>query len=226
VALTRTQREFIKDASQELRGPIMVCRGHLELLGDDPEERRETLALVMDELDRMGRIVNGLQLLAEAEQPGFLQPDRIDLELFTHELTAKASALASRRWMLDDTADGNLVADRQRLTEAVMNLALNAVQHTRADDTIAIGTSVTGNEVRLWVRDTGSGISVADQARIFTRFTRGADAHLRYRGGGLGLAIVREIADAHGGQVELESRVGEGSTFTIALPRHPSKGSI
>jgi two-component system, OmpR family, sensor kinase len=225
VTLTPAQREFIKDASHELRGPIMVCRGHLELLGDDPEERRETLTLVMDELERMGRIVKGLELLAEAEQPDFLRSERIDLELFTHDLTAKASAVASRRWVLDDTPEGNLVADRQRLTEAVMNLALNAVQHTRADDTIASGASVTEDEARLWVRDTGSGISVADQAHIFDPFTRGTDAQQRYRGGGLGLAIVKAIADAHGGQVELESRVGEGSTFTIVLPRHPSEGS-
>jgi two-component system, OmpR family, sensor kinase len=222
-ATFRSQREFVQDASHELRDPLTICRGHLELIGDDPEERQRTIGLVMDELERMGRIVNGMQLLADAEQPGFLQPDWIDLELFTHELTAKASALDSRRWMLDDTADGALLADRQRLTEAVMNLAHNAVSHTVEDDTIAIGTSLTEDEARLWVRDTGSGISVADQARIFNRFTRGRDAHLRYRGGGLGLAIVRAIADAHGGRVELESRLGQGSTFTIVLPREQAR---
>jgi two-component system, OmpR family, sensor kinase len=112
-----------------------------------------------------------------------------------------------------------IVADRHRLTEAVMNLAHNAVQHTRDQDAIAIGTALNDSEIRLWVRDTGFGVSESDQARIFERFTRGRDAHRRYRGGGLGLSIVRAIAEAHGGRVELESRLGEGSTFTMVLPR-------
>jgi signal transduction histidine kinase len=75
------------------------------------------------------------------------------------------------------------------------------------------------------VRDTGTGIAVPDQALIFERFKRGAGAHRRYRGGGLGLAIVRAIAEAHGGRVELESRLGEGSTFAIVLPTHPAEGA-
>jgi signal transduction histidine kinase len=107
----------------------------------------------------------------------------------------------------------------------VMNLAHNAVQHTREVDTIAIGTSLVEDEVRIWVRDTGGGIPLSDQTRIFERFTRGRDAHRRYRGGGLGLAIVRTIAEAHEGRVELESRLGEGATFTIVLPRDPSEGT-
>ena len=126
----KSQREFIQDTSHELRDPLTICRGHLELLGDDPEERRETLALVLDELDRMGGIVNDLQLLAEAEQTDFLRPEEIDLETLTHELAAKARALAPRQWELDDVGDGTLLADRHGLTEAMMNLAHNAVQHT------------------------------------------------------------------------------------------------
>jgi two-component system, OmpR family, sensor kinase len=221
----RSQRQFTQDASHELRDPLTICRGHLELIGDDPEERRETIALVLDELDRMARIVDDLQLLAEAEQPDFLRSERVDLGLFAHELVTKASALAPRQWKLDETADEVTIAvDRHRLTEAVMNLAHNAAKHTVADDTIAIGTSASDGEVRLWVRDTGRGIPISDQARIFDRFSRGRDAHRRYRGGGLGLAIVKAIAEAHGGHVELESRLGEGSTFTIVVPRYPSEG--
>jgi signal transduction histidine kinase len=221
MGLTRDQLEFIQDATHELRDPITICRGHLELLGDDPEERSETLALVMEELDRLGRIVDDLQLLAEAERFDFLRREWIDLELFAHELAALAAGLASRRWTLDDddAAAGSFLADRQRLTEAVMNLARNAVQHTLAGDTVAIGASLNEEDVHLWVRDTGFGIAVSDQARIFDPFTRDPGAHLRYRGGGLGLAIVKAIAEAHGGRVELESRLGEGSTFTVVLPR-------
>jgi two-component system, OmpR family, sensor kinase len=214
----QSQREFVQDASHELRDPLTICRGHLELLGDDPEERRATTALVLDELDRIGRIVDDLQLLAEAEHPDFLRREWIDLELLTHELLAKATALAPRRWGLDGIGSRMIMADRQRLTEAVMNLAHNAVQHTVSHDSIAIGSAVVGSDVRLWVRDTGSGISAEDQQVIFERFKRGSDAHRRYRGGGLGLAIVKTVAEAHGGHVELDSRLGEGSTFTMVIP--------
>jgi signal transduction histidine kinase len=99
------------------------------------------------------------------------------------------------------------------------------VQHTLETETVAIGTSMDDEEVRLWVRDTGTGITVSDQPRIFERFKRGTGAHLRYRGGGLGLAIVKAIAEAHEGRIELESRLGEGSTFTIVLPAKPSEGN-
>jgi signal transduction histidine kinase len=221
----RSQRAFIEDASHELRDPLTVCRGHLDVLGEDPEERRRTLALVKDELDRMGRIVDDMGVLAEAEQPDFLRPDWVDLGPFAEELLAKASALAPRNWRLDQIEDVTLLADRHRLTEGVMNLASNAVHHTVGGDTIALGTSVTEDEARLWVRDTGSGITVSDQGRIFERFTRGTDARRRYRGSGLGLAIVKAIAEAHGGGVELESRLREGSRFAIVLPRRPGEGT-
>jgi two-component system, OmpR family, sensor kinase len=194
------------------------------LLGDDPEERRETVALVLDELDRMGRLVDDLQLLADSEQPDFLQPDAFDLGTYTDDLIAKARALASRRWMLDDRAEGMVVADRHRLTEAVMNLAHNAVQHTTEHEEIGIGTTLTDEHVLLWVRDEGAGVALSDQPRIFDRFTRGRGAHRRYRGGGLGLAIVKAIAEAHGGRVALESDLGSGSTFTIVIPRHDATG--
>jgi signal transduction histidine kinase len=222
-AILQGERKFVQDASHELRDPLQICRGHLELIGDEPEERLATLALVTDELDRMGRMVDDLQLLAEAEQPDFLRVEWIDLGALARELVTKASALGSRPWELDHAADGTILADRHRLTEAVMNLAHNAVQHTDERETIAIGTSLSKDEARLWVRDTGAGVPVSDQARIFNRFTRGTGARRRYRGGGLGLAIVRAIAEAHGGKVELQSRLGQGSIFTIVIPRPPEE---
>jgi two-component system OmpR family sensor kinase len=220
----RGQREFVQDASHELRDPLTICRGHLELLGDDPVEQRQTIGLVIDELDRMSRMVDDLQLLAEAEQPDFVQREPLDLALIAHELVAKASALGPRRWTLDHAAGGTVLADRHRLTEAVMNLAHNALQHTKSDDTIAIGTALTHDEALIWVRDTGTGVPLSEQERIFDRFTRGREASRRYRGGGLGLANVKAIAEAHDGRVELESRLNEGSTFTIIIPRYASDG--
>jgi two-component system OmpR family sensor kinase len=213
----QSQRDFVRDVNHELRDPLTIIRGQLQLMDGDENRRRVKLAL--DEVDRMGTIVDDLRLLAEADQPGFLQLEWIDLGALTDELHSKASALASRRWVVDRAGDGTFFADRHRLTEAVINLAHNAVQHTEESETVAIGTSANGGEVHIWVRDTGTGISVSDQAVIFDRFTRGTDAHLRYRGGGLGLAIVKAIAEAHGGRVDLMSRLGEGSRFTIVLPR-------
>jgi two-component system, OmpR family, sensor kinase len=226
-AVFRNQREFVRDANHELRDPLTIIRGHLELMSqdDEDEERQRTIKILLDELDRVGRIVTDLQLLAEAEQPGFLDLEWIDAEDLSRELVSKATALDARTWELERAATGTFFADRHRLTEAVMNLAHNAVQHTTAADTIAIGSSLVDGEVRFWVRDTGEGISVQDQAIIFDRFTRGADSHGRYPGGGLGLAIVKAIAEAHGGRVELQSRRGEGATFTIVVPKEANEGA-
>nr|WP_242055819.1 histidine kinase dimerization/phospho-acceptor domain-containing protein [Nostoc flagelliforme] len=185
-----SQRDFINDASHELRTPITIIRGHLELLsvGDDPEERRETLELVTDELDRMNRFVDDLLLLAKAEQPDFLNLETVEIGSLTEELYAKVKALGVRDWRLEAKASGRIVADRQRLTQAIMNLTVNATQHTQEGDVIALGSSLKKGRVRLWVRDTGNGINPNDQKRIFQRFARGANGRCS-DGAGLGLAI-------------------------------------
>ena len=215
-----SQRAFVSDAGHELRTPITIIRGHLELLGDDPRERRETVELVTDELDRMTRFVDDLLTLAKAERTDFLQAEDLDLDVLTEELVAKAGALGQRTWKLDAIGAGRITADRQRLTQAVMNLAQNAVEHTAQGDEIALGSRLDGATARLWVRDTGPGVAVADQGRIFERFAR-AGGRRRSEGAGLGLAIVRAIADAHGGTVRVDSRNGDGSTFTIEIPTEP-----
>lgn len=212
-----SQRDFINDASHELRTPITIIRGHLELMGDDPQDRHETMELVFDELDRMSRFVNDLLLLAKAEQPDFLTLETVDINSLTEELYAKAKGLGDRNWRLQAKGSGKLMVDRQRLTQAVMNLAQNATQHTSTSDVIALGSTVTNGKARFWVRDTGAGIVAADQERIFERFARGMGRR-RSEGAGLGLSIVRAIAETHGGSVELSSFPGDGSTFTIVIP--------
>jgi signal transduction histidine kinase len=212
-----TQRQFVDDAGHELRTPITVIRGHLELLDEDPWERRKTLALIMDELDRMQRIVNDLLVLAKAEQPDFLNLDTVDLTTLTEEIHAKTGPIADRDWRLERVGRGVVVADRQRLTQAVMQLAHNAVQHTAEGDLIGLGSSVADGEARLWVRDTGPGIPRVQQEAIFRRFSRGAGGR-RSEGAGIGLAIVKAIAEAHHGRVELDSRPGAGSNFALVIP--------
>jgi two-component system, OmpR family, sensor kinase len=212
-----TQRRFLDDAGHELRTPITIARGHLELLGDDPQEKEETVALVLDELSRMARIVNDLLLLAKAEEPDFLEREPVDVDALTDELHAKVPALGDRQWVLEARGEGVVAADRQRLTQAVVQLAQNAVQHTRPGDEIALGSSVTPEELRLWVRDSGPGIAADEQERIFDRFVR-AQGNRHREGAGLGLSIVRAIAEAHGGRVVLRSRPGAGALFTLVLP--------
>lgn len=213
-----SQRSFINDASHELRTPLTIIQGHLELMGDDPAEQQETLDLVMDEIDRMGRFVNDLLVLAKADRPDFLQPETIDVEPFTEEIFSKARVLADRRWQLQASGQGTFVGDRQRITGALINLAQNATQHTQPEDTIELGMVSQAQAIRFWVRDTGEGISPDDQQRIFDRFARVANRYRRSEGAGLGLAIVKAIVDAHGGHIELTSQPRSGATFSLIFP--------
>lgn len=212
------QRTFIDDAGHELRTPITIIRGHLELMGDDADDRRETLAVVSDELDRMARIVNDLLLLAKAEQSDFVQLEPVELVDLTSELLAKARALSDRAWTLDACAEGTIRADPQRITQAALNLARNAVEHTVPGSEIGLGSAWVDRALHLWVRDTGTGIDPAEQDRIFGRFARGRSHRRHSEGAGLGLAIAGSVAAAHGGRIEVDSAPGRGATFTIVLP--------
>jgi two-component system, OmpR family, sensor kinase len=210
------QRDFLDDAGHELRTPLTIVRGQLELLEEDPASRRRTIELVLDEVRRMGRIVDELILLAKSDEPDFLQLEPIDVGTLTKELHAKASALGQRRWEVDAVGRGIIVADRQRLTQAVVQLARNAVEHTEEGAEIGLGSRVSPGEARFWVRDTGPGVPPEERERIFERFERGTDAN--HEGAGLGLAIVTAIARAHGGRAEFDGAGREGATFSITVP--------
>jgi two-component system, OmpR family, sensor kinase len=213
-----SQRRFLNDASHELRMPLAVVRGHLELITDDPEDRRQTMELVRDELKRMDRIVDELLTLAKAERPDFLSPEPIRTDALLTELLEKVRPLAARDWRLDGTVPEPILADKQRLVQAVMNLVDNAIRATKEHDMIAIGAAADGDHVRVWVRDTGPGVDLEHRERIFDRFARGPDQPRGEGGSGLGLAIVRAVAEAHGGRIELDSS-GLGSRFELVLPR-------
>jgi signal transduction histidine kinase len=216
------QRAFVDDAGHELRTPITIVRGHLDVMGDSAEERNQTLTLVSEELDRMARIVEDLLVLAKAEQPDFIRPEPVEVADLTTDVLMRARALGDRDWRLDACAEGEVLADRQRVTQAMLNLARNAVEHTAPGDEIGVGSAWGGDGVRLWVRDLGPGVDPAERERIFERFARGGSGHRRSDGAGLGLAIVRSVVAAHGGRVELDSRPGAGATFTLVLPAAPA----
>jgi signal transduction histidine kinase len=214
-----SQRAFLNDVGHELRTPITIIRGHLELLDDDPDERRRTVALVLDELDRFGRLVADLLTIARAEQPDFLRVAPLEVVEFLDRVAAQVQPLGERHWSVVARQPAVVVADPDRLTQALVNLAANAVRHTVPGSVIELGAAVEGANVRFWVRDEGTGVAPEDRARIFERFTRGRDRLTgSSEGAGLGLAIVNAIAVAHGGRTELESTLGRGSTFSIVIP--------
>lgn len=219
-ALIFAQREFLRDAGHELRTPLTVLRGHVELLPHErcEADRLQTVELLLDEIDRMSRLVAELSMLARADRPEFLQRSAIDLSAFTEAAFRKAAGLAERRWQLLNCGTGMVEADSDRLTQCLMNLAENAVRHTRPQDRIEIGSGRDGDgTVRLWVADSGSGIEPAIQHRIFDRFVRGG-TRSDEAGSGLGLSIVKAIMAAHGGRVIVTSEPGLGSTFTLLIP--------
>lgn len=221
------QRQFLDDAGHELRTPVTIVRGHLEVMEEDPQERAATLALVDDELRRMGRLIDDLIMLARSERPDFLRPEPTNLTDLVVETFTKATGLADRRWRLDQTPEVDARVDPVRLTQALLQLAANAVAHTEEGDAIAFGGAVQEGaaqgagadpRVLLWVRDEGSGIAREEQQQIFQRFVRSGPRGSRERSSGLGLAIVANIAHAHGGRVTVDSTPGRGATFTLVLP--------
>ncbi len=215
------QRQFLDDAGHELKTPLTVLRGHLELLdADDPDEVAETRALLLDEIDRMARLVGDLILLAKTDRPDFLTSSPVSVERLTHTLLSKARGLADRDWQLDGAAEGIVAMDEQRITQAVLQLADNAVKHTETGDTIAIGSEIDGASMRIWVRDTGPGVRESDRAHIFERFGRSV-VRADDEGFGLGLSIVAAIVHAHNGEVAVSDETPSGARFVITLPARP-----
>ena len=214
-----SQRQFLDDAGHELRTPLTILQGHLELTdASNPEEVEATRDLLLDEVDRMARLTTDLIMLAKTDQPDFVSLKAVDLGPFTETLLDKVRALGARDWRLDGTADCTAQVDPQRLGQALIQLAENAVKHTEVGDEIGIGSSDDDRDgVRLWVRDTGHGVRDEDKPVIFERFGRG-EVHEGDAGVGLGLSIARAIAVAHGGDLSVQDVVPRGALFVIRLP--------
>lgn len=220
------QREFIADASHELRTPITVIRGQIEVLAAEPdptaEDVRRAAAHVEREILRVSRLVDDLLLLAQAEHRGFLRLERVELGPFVVQLWDGISLTAERRFELGPVPSGILLADPDRLAQALRNLAGNAIRHTGEPDGLVrleVDQPAPGR-LRFTVADDGPGIPPAERERVFERFHRTDPARSRAAGGaGLGLAIVRAIADAHHGEVRATApRTGHGARLELTLP--------
>jgi len=217
-ALLSQQERFLHDASHELRTPVTIARGHLELLARDGTRPPE-VEVALDELGRIERIVERQLLLAKVGWDGLLGVQEIDLEAFVEDVFVRWSDVAPRVWRLGNVAGGTLLADEESLRIALDALLENAVKYTERTDAIdVIATRVAGG-VEISVADEGVGIPPEALGRIFERFARADAARTRDGGGaGLGLAIVDAVAKAHGGECSVESS-GSGATFVLLLPR-------
>jgi two-component system OmpR family sensor kinase len=213
------QRRLLADVSHQLRTPLTVARGHLEVLArsqSHPDtEQSETITLVIDELTQMSLMAERLLLLGQALEPDFLLKEPIDLSTLLDEVYDAAQVMATRHWILKPAPDITFCGDPSKLRGALLNLIDNAVKATNEDGTIEIGASV-GRELTMEVADDGHGISAENQLRVFDRFRRFAATSAG--GSGLGLAIVKAVAEAHGGRVELTSAAGQGCRVRIHLP--------
>jgi two-component system OmpR family sensor kinase len=219
------QREFVADASHELRTPLTVIGGQLEVLAAEPDPSREDIQrvqrLVSAEIARMSRLVDDMLLLASSEHEGFLRCQTIELAPFIQDLWSATTAGDDRRFELGRVPAGRLRCDPDRLAQALRNLIENGLSHTAAPDGhVCLDTSVLPNgAVRFTVSDDGPGIPPEQRERIFDRFHRTDEARDRVAGGaGLGLAIVRAIAQGHGGDVRAVAPVASGARFELDLP--------
>lgn len=219
-----SQQRFLADAAHELRTPIttILSGSEVVLLAPDlPAPAAEQVTLIRDEAARMGRLVANLLVLARGDAGQVIVRRPIEIDSLLWDVARVARLLARGQAVVVRQTDRPLVqGDADLLTQLLLNLLDNALRATPAEGTITLSLSATPTTAILSVQDTGPGIAAEHLERIFARFARLDEARARQQGGaGLGLAIARWIAHAHGGTLSVHSTVGEGSTFTLALPR-------
>ncbi|HEX6699706.1 MAG TPA: HAMP domain-containing sensor histidine kinase [Gaiellaceae bacterium] len=217
-ALLERQERFLHDASHELRTPVTIARGHLEVLERVEREAAPEIAVALDELARIERIVERLLLLAKAGEEGFLDLEEIDVEPFVEDVFMRWSEVAPRAWRLGRLVGGTVRADRESLRIAFDALLENAVKYTEPADSIELEARGRDGALELRVADSGRGVAAEALDWIFERFSRADPARSRADGGvGLGLAIVDAIARAHGGSCTVETPAS-GAVFVLRLP--------
>jgi signal transduction histidine kinase len=216
-ALLSQQERFLHDISHELRTPVTIAQGHLELLQRNGADSRE-IEIALDELGRIEGIIARLLLLAKAGHASFLEPSPIDSEQFLEDVFVRWADVAPRGWRLGPVAPGWVSADMDALRSALDALIENAVKYTEPQDSIELRTRVLDFGLVFDVIDSGPGIAPEKTGLIFDRFGRGDDARARATGGvGLGLAIVDAVAKAHGGLCTVQSRPGR-TIFSLRVP--------
>lgn len=222
--LFEKQRRFSADVSHELRTPLTTILGNIALLKRwealPAAERAEMLAEMETEAERMRRMVSDLLLLSQADADLVLARERVELDTLVLEVYRQARRRAEGRELVLVGVDQAVVlGDAERLRQMLVNLVNNAIQYTPAGGRIALSLECLGSQAQITVSDTGQGIAPEDLPYIFDRFYRADKARSRAAGGtGLGLSIVKWVVDAHWGEIDVQSQVGQGSTFRVRLP--------
>jgi signal transduction histidine kinase len=224
--LLERERRFIQDASHELRTPITVALGQVELLQRTAREplMKEDAAIAVDELMRLRRLAERLLFLASSEDPEFLLRSPTDVDALIEE-ALRRWAHVPREWSHQGSAGATVDVDAERVGMALDSLIENAIKYTDRDDSIALSARRVDGTVTIRVTDSGAGITDLNLIHLFDRFSRVDRSRTRDSAGvGLGLAIVKAIADAHGGSVGVESheRIGSSFWFTVPLATAPS----
>jgi len=219
-------RQFSADASHELQTPLTILKGEMEVAlrsPRSPEEYERILKSALEEIDRISRLVEGLLLLARADA-GVLRMDRkpVDLAQLVEEVYSQTRLLAEARSLtlrIEMIEPLTIQGDYDRLRRLLLNLVDNGIKYTPPGGQVTLSLQRKDGRASLRVADTGIGLSPEEQERVFQRFYRSTEARSGGQGGaGLGLCIARSIAEAHGGKIEVVSKTGQGSTFTVLLP--------
>jgi len=226
--LEQMRKDFVANVSHELKTPLTSIKGFAETLLDGaqevPELREQFLGIIHDEADRMQTLVEDLLELSRLEQDNYkLETAIIDLSALIRDATALLERRAHEKEMtihIEAEDEVFISADLNRLKQVVLNLVANSLNYTPKGGNVWVGLEDGEEEVVLRIRDDGIGIHPKEKNRIFERFYRVDKARSRNSGGtGLGLAIVKHIIDLHKGTITVDSTEGEGTTFTISLPK-------
>ena len=218
------QHRFVADASHELRTPLAVMRTELDVSLRSPtldDAGREVLTSIREEVERVGGIVESLLMLARIDEGSLsLSREPVSLADIAQGAVVGLTPLARSNGVIIDREGptATVAGDSARLDQVVTNLLANALAFSPAGSRVEVVTWERGGEAGVSVRDHGPGVDAALLPRIFDRFVRGEEARTTQGGGGLGLAICREIVMAHGGRIWADSRTAEGSEFSFALP--------
>ena len=220
------QRRFVADASHELRTPVTAIRSITDVAMEDslsPSDYHDILSEINAESERLGSLINDLLVLARVDEDQMpLDHEPVRLDLLACDVAATMEPLANERGIglkLRTLEPATVMGDTARLIQVLMSLVDNALTYTNVGGTITLNVEARDNVVCLTVQDTGIGIDEEDKAHIFERFYRADPARSRASGGsGLGLSIAQWVIQAHGGTITVESRLGQGSTFTVTLP--------
>jgi signal transduction histidine kinase len=220
------RRQFVVNASHELKTPVAgmqaLAEAIAQAIADDPATAKDFAVRLVGESERLGRLIQDLLDLSRLEDPAHFSTEQVDLaEIVTAEaVQLKDVADAAEVVLTTDALPGVVVrGDEQQLGLMVRNLIDNAIRYTPAGGRVVVRVDGDDSDAALEVEDTGAGIPLQAQARVFERFFRVDQDRARNSGGtGLGLSIVKHVAELHGGHVSVESTLGEGSTFRVRLP--------